>query len=300
MKNNQKMKKCGVISLIGETNSGKSTLVNNLVGAKVSIISHKVQTTRNKIWGVFTEGDDQVIFIDTPGIFNPSREFDKQMVKEAYSSLSVADSLCLVVDSNKGVTNTLQKVLEKIKPINTQKILLLNKIDLIEKTKLLKLVTDIDNIVKFNKVFFISALKNDGIQEFIQYIRQNIPEREWEFDGDEVSNVQLSFMATEITREKIYKYLNQELPYMIIVKQELWKETEGAATIKQVIYVTSQSHKKMVIGSNGSNIKRIGISAKKELEDILEKKVHLYLHVKIEKDLFSKEHNLTLKESNDM
>ncbi|MGV3278398.1 GTPase Era [Rickettsiales bacterium LUAb2] len=281
------MQKFGFITLLGETNSGKSTLVNTMVGAKVSIVSHKVQTTRKKILGIYTDTTSQIVFIDTPGVFKAKRKLDDMMVSTAYGSITSADTILLVVDVQKGITEQLQNIIKRIKQNNTKNVILvLNKIDLIDKLQLLTIAEELSKHGIFQKTFMISALKNKGVNELLNYLLNTLPTANWLFNQDDISNASLRFMAAEITREKIYKYLHQELPYMIMVAPEAWEEKSKSIIIKQVINVTSSSHKKIVIGSSGETIKRISIEARKELEDMFDKKIHLYLFVKVKENLF--------------
>ena len=253
-------KKSVFVAVIGETNAGKSTLINQLIGQKVSIVSHKVQTTRFKILGVLTEADNQIVFIDTPGIFNPKRNFDKAMIKLSYLQIDEADIILFLLDCNKGITHETENILNKLKSANDvgkKIILVLNKIDIIKKEELLKLATYFNDYLIFQEIFMISALKGDGLQTIIKYLNGNMYHDLWYFDEDQVSDQQLSQIACEITREKVYKFLNQELPYQIIVEHIQWKEDNHKIEIHQNINVAKENYKGMVLGKGGSKIKDI-------------------------------------------
>lgn len=286
------MKKHGLVSLIGETNSGKSTLVNALVKDKVSIVSHKVQTTRNQILGVLTNKENQIIFVDTPGIFVPKKNTESFILRFAYNSLSEASIILVLLDAVKGITKVFENLLKRIEEFKDKNIILvLNKVDLISKENKVKMLEIADKLYKtklFKEVFMISALKENGLDKLVRYLENSLDRNDWLFSEDYTSNVSLNFWATEITREKIYKYIHKELPYSIYVKPLLWNETDKAITIKQDIVVSKQSHKKIIIGGRGETIKRISIESRYELENYLDKKIHLYLFVKVDEKAFNK------------
>jgi GTP-binding protein Era len=280
-------KKSVFVLLIGETNAGKSTLVNSIVKAKVSIVSHKVQTTRFKVLGIHTDGNAQIIFIDTPGIFNPQRDFDKEMVNTSYSQIEEADIVAVLLDSNKGLTQQTKNIIQRI-PENKKAIFIFNKVDLIKKEKLLELISKIEDSHKFDRFFMISALKNKGINDMLLYFENNTAHDNWFFDEDQTSDLQLNQLATEITREKIYKHLHQELPYQIAVVHDKWEETEDTISIHQTIFIVKSNYKGMILGKGGEKIKQIKVDSSNDLEKEFGKKVKLYLYVKVDEKIFQK------------
>lgn len=281
-----KKTKCGFVALIGATNSGKSTLMNTILLTKVSITSHKVQTTRNQIKGIKDDGDTQMIFIDTPGIFNPKGKFDKAMVSSAWSAMNDSDAVIFLLDSTKGITKTFDSIVAKLKTINAPVALALNKVDLIDKKDLLKLTSQIMKSAPdlFEEIFMISALENDGVDDLIKWVKSKMPESPWFFDKDMTTDLPLSLHLAEITREKIYEYLHQELPYSIAVKTDSIEEGNNAFTIKQTIYTSEENHKSIILGEKGSKIKLIGTKAREEMAVILNKKVNLFLYVKVKEN----------------
>ncbi len=281
-----KKTKCGFVALIGATNSGKSTLMNTILLTKVSITSHKVQTTRNQIKGIKDDGDTQMIFIDTPGIFNPKGKFDKAMVSSAWSAMNDSDAVIFLLDSTKGITKTFDSIVAKLKTINAPVALALNKVDLIDKKDLLKLTSQIMKSAPnlFEEIFMISALENDGVDDLIKWVKGKMPESPWFFDKDMTTDLPLSLHLAEITREKIYEYLHQELPYSIAVKTDSIEEENNAFTIKQTIYTSEENHKSIILGEKGSKIKLIGTKAREEMAVILNKKVNLFLYVKVKEN----------------
>lgn len=281
-----KKTKCGFVALIGATNSGKSTLMNTILLTKVSITSHKVQTTRNQIKGIKDDGDTQMIFIDTPGIFNPKGKFDKAMVSSAWSAMNDSDAVIFLLDSTKGITKTFDSIVAKLKTINAPVALALNKVDLIDKKDLLKLTSQIMKSAPdlFEEIFMISALENDGVDDLIKWVKGKMPESPWFFDKDMTTDLPLSLHLAEITREKIYEYLHQELPYSIAVKTDSIEEGNNVFTIKQTIYTSEENHKSIILGEKGSKIKLIGTKAREEMAVILNKKVNLFLYVKVKEN----------------
>lgn len=281
-----KKTKCGFVALIGATNSGKSTLMNTILLTKVSITSHKVQTTRNQIKGIKDDDDTQMIFIDTPGIFNPKGKFDKAMVSSAWSAMNDSDAVIFLLDSTKGITKTFDSIVAKLKTINAPVALALNKVDLIDKKDLLKLTSQIMKSAPdlFEEIFMISALENDGVDDLIKWVKSKMPESPWFFDKDMTTDLPLSLHLAEITREKIYEYLHQELPYSIAVKTDSIEEGNNAFTIKQTIYTSEENHKSIILGEKGSKIKLIGTKAREEMAVILNKKVNLFLYVKVKEN----------------
>lgn len=281
-----KKTKCGFVALIGATNSGKSTLMNTILLTKVSITSHKVQTTRNQIKGIKDDGDTQMIFIDTPGIFNPKGKFDKAMVSSAWSAMNDSDAVIFLLDSTKGITKTFDSIVAKLKTINAPVALALNKVDLIDKKDLLKLTSQIMKSAPdlFEEIFMISALENDGVDDLIKWVKGKMPESPWFFDKDMTTDLPLSLHLAEITREKIYEYLHQELPYSIAVKTDSIEEGNNAFTIKQTIYTSEENHKSIILGEKGAKIKLIGTKSREEMAVILNKKVNLFLYVKVKEN----------------
>jgi len=280
--------KFGYVSIIGAPNVGKSTLVNSLVGQKVSIVTRKEQTTRNRIIGIFSEGDSQIVMVDTPGIFKAKRKLDRAMVLSAWSSLKDADLIVLVVEANKDIkkNDMVIKHLNAMKGFNKNKLIcVINKIDLIQKPSLLSLTKNIQTYIDCEQYFFLSALKRDGIKDLKAYLSNNIPRGQWLYPENQISDITSRLMASEIVREKLMNILHQELPYELAVETEDWNELkDGSVRIDILIYVSKKGQKKILIGSEGNNIKKVGIMARKELEIILEKNVHLFLYVKVQKD----------------
>ncbi|HTV33470.1 MAG TPA: GTPase Era [Methylocella sp.] len=273
---------CGFVALIGAPNAGKSTLINRLVGTKVSIVSRKVQTTRGTVRGIALEGPAQIIFVDTPGIFAPKRRLDRAMVGAAWSSAGDADIIALLVDAQKGVDSETETILAKLPQLSATKILILNKIDRIEPEKLLTLAANLNHRLAFAQTFMISALRGHGVEKVRKELSTLMPKGPWLYPDDQISDMPLRLLAAEITREKIFERLHDELPYASTVETELWKEqADGAVRIEQTIYVMREAHKKIVIGEGGRTIKAIGIAARKEIEEAVEQKAHLFLFVKV-------------------
>ena len=282
--------KSGFVNILGVPNSGKSTLINKLVGKKVSIVSHKVQTTRFCIRGICTHTFDnlsksQIILIDTPGIFPAKRRLDKAMVSAAWSELKHSDKVIFIHDVTKSFENNSLDVINQIFKIKTDVILVLNKIDLLPKDKLLKKIQHIQSLYDFAKVFLVSALNGSGCNELIEYLADSMPIHPFMYDNNTISDLPLSILASEITREKLFKNLNKELPYNLMVETEKWDvNKDKSINIQQNIYVNKNSHKPIILGKGGQNIKRIGILARKDLENLLDSKIHLFLFVKFKKN----------------
>lgn len=276
-------KRCGFIAIIGATNAGKSTLVNTLVGAKVTIVSHKVQTTRMPIRGIAIEGDSQLVFIDTPGIFTPKRRLDRAMVDSAWGGAKDADVVALLVDAVRGIDDDVENILSTLKSRKTPDVLILNKVDLVdEKDKLLALVTKLTEQVPFKEVFMISATQGDGVADLKRHLAKSVPAGPWHYPEDDISDVPMRLLAAEITRERIYKYLHQELPYAITVETLDWKEFKnGSVRIEQTIFVERDGQKRIVLGKGGETIKRISSESRNELSAIVGHPVHLFLFVKV-------------------
>ncbi len=274
--------RCGFVALIGAPNAGKSTLVNRLVGTKISIVSHKVQTTRSIIRGIAISGRSQIVFVDTPGIFKPKRRLDRAMVETAWSGARDADLVAVLVDAAKGLTDEVAALLAALTEMRQPKILLLNKIDLVKRETLLVLADEANRAVPFERTFMISAATGDGLDDFVAYLAKAVPEGPWHYPEDEVSDLPIRNLAAEITREKLFERLHQELPYEATVETELWREQrDGSVRVEQTIYVARDSQKKIVIGKAGATIKAISMAARQEIAEVAEKPVHLFLFVKV-------------------
>ncbi|WP_132533975.1 GTPase Era [Rhizobium sp. PP-F2F-G48] len=272
----------GFVAMIGATNAGKSTLVNRLVGAKVSIVSHKVQTTRAIVRGIAIHDRAQIVFMDTPGIFKPRRRLDRAMVTTAWGGAKDADFIMLLVDSERGLKGDAQMILEGLKEVHQPKILVLNKIDQVSRDVLLQLAAAANEVVSFERTFMISALTGSGCEDVMDYLATTLPEGPWYYPEDQISDLPMRQLAAEITREKLFLRLHQELPYSSHVETEGWEEKkDGSVRIEQVIYVERESQKKIALGKNGDAIKAISMAARKEISQILEQPVHLFLFVKV-------------------
>ena len=280
-------RKINCIAIFGLPNAGKSTLMNALMNRKVSIITHKVQTTRDVISGVLNSGDTQLVFMDTPGVCKPRHTYERDMVRHVWYSLEDSDMGCMIVDVKKGLVNELKSLINRMKTIDIPHILVLNKIDLIPKKELLSLIRSLNELYEFKEVFMISALKKDGIEDLKKYFFDAAVSGEWMYESDNITRDEL-FVA-EITREKVFLNLHDELPYQMYVNtKKLQKKVGNTGTqevfVWQDIVVISNTHRKMVLGAKGSMIKKIGEDARKELERLLDNRVHLFLNVEIKKD----------------
>jgi len=274
--------RCGFVALIGAPNAGKSTLLNALVGSKVTIVSHKVQTTRALIRGIAIEGKSQLIFVDTPGIFAPKRRLDRAMVTTAWSGAHEADLVGVLIDSRKGIDDEAEALLGRLAEVKPQKILILNKIDLVPRDTLLLLTKIANEKAKFDSTFMISALKRDGVADLKAWLAERMPPSPWLYPADQMSDAPLRQLAAEITREKLFERLHQELPYHSTVETEQWKELRGGKIrVEQTIYVERESQRKIVLGKGGATIKAIGEASRRELAEIVEGKVDLFLFVKV-------------------
>lgn len=274
--------RCGFIALVGAPNAGKSTLLNALVGTKVSIVTHKAQTTRAQIRGVVTEGPSQIVFIDTPGIFAPKRRLDRAMVGAAWTGAGDADLVALIVDAERGVTDEVATLLDGLANVRHPRALVLNKIDLIPHEKLLGLAADINARLKFEATFMLSALRGHGVKDFLDWAATHIPPGPWHFPEDQLTDLTLAITAAEVTREKLFLRIHDEIPYNATVETEKFTiQGDGSYRIDQVIYVTRDTHKKIVLGAGGQTIKSIGAESRKELMQIFEVPVHLFLFVKV-------------------
>lgn len=274
--------RCGFVALIGAPNAGKSTITNNFVGSKVSIVSPKVQTTRTLVKGIGIYENTQIIFIDTPGIFKPKRRLDRAMVGSAWNGVEDADIIVLVVDAKRGFDDETQSIVAKLKKRKLEAILVLNKVDLVQKDKLLELSAIINREFSFKETFFVSATTGQHIDDFYQYLASHLPESPWYYPEEQMSDMPLKMLASEIVREKLFLYLHQELPYALTVEPEMWERREDNSIRAEItIYVERDSQKIIVLGKGGSMIKKIGQAARKEIEDLLEERVHLFLFVKV-------------------
>lgn len=272
----------GFVALIGAPNAGKSTLLNQLVGAKVSIVTHKVQTTRTLVRGIVTEGRTQIVFVDTPGIFRPRRRLDKAMVSTAWGGAGDADIVAFLIDAERDIKGDAETILDNLSKVRQPKVLILNKIDRVKPETLLELAAEANRRVPFERTFMISALKGSGCQDVLNYFAEALPEGPWYYPEDQISDLPMRMLAAEITREKIYLRLHQELPYSAHVTTEKWEERkDGSVRIEQVIYVEREGQKKLVLGHKGATIRAIGQAARQELSEILEQPVHLFLFVKV-------------------
>ncbi|HXF88624.1 MAG TPA: GTPase Era [Xanthobacteraceae bacterium] len=277
--------RCGFIALIGAPNAGKSTLVNALVGTKVAIVTPKVQTTRTLVRGIAMVDGAQLVFVDTPGIFAPRRRLDRAMVTTAWGGARDADIVGVIIDAKQGLDAEASAILERLHEISRPKVLILNKVDLVEKTSLLQSASQANERARFEATFMISALNGDGVDDIRRWFAAHVPEGPWHFPADEVSDAPLRLFAAEITREKLYLQLHQELPYQSTVETDRWEERpDGSVRVEQTIYVEREGQRKIVLGKGGRTIKAIGEAARKELADLLERRVHLFLFVKVRKD----------------
>jgi GTP-binding protein Era len=277
---------CGYVAIVGAPNAGKSTLLNKLVGAKVSIVSKKVQTTRARITAIGMEGQTQLIFLDTPGIFIPKRRLDRAMVNAAWSGVDEGDVVLLLVDAERGFDDESRAIVEAFKQRKRKNVLLaLNKVDAVPREKLLGMAKEISEAYDFDRVFMISAEKGTGVDDVRTDLAKRMPAGPWLYPEDQLADVPMRFLAAEITREQVYRSLHDELPYAITVETENWKDQKGgAARIEQVIFVERDSQKKIVLGENGQMIKRIGAFARKIMEEQFDRRVHLFLFVKVRED----------------
>ncbi|HMM64678.1 MAG TPA: GTPase Era [Mesorhizobium sp.] len=272
----------GFVALIGAPNAGKSTLVNQLVGTKVSIVTHKVQTTRALVRGIATHGAAQIVFVDTPGIFKPRRRLDTAMVTTAWGGAKDADMVLLLIDAERGIKGDADAILDRLGEVRQPKVLVLNKVDRVKPETLLALAGAANERVAFERTFMVSALTGSGCGDLLDYLAQALPAGPWYYPEDQISDLPMRQLAAEITREKLYLRLHQELPYSSHVETEKWEEKkDGSVRIEQVIYVERDSQKKIVLGHKGETIRAIGEAARKEIGEILEQKVHLFLFVKV-------------------
>ncbi len=274
--------RCGVVSILGAPNAGKSTLVNRLVGAKVSIVSPKVQTTRIRVRGVALIEDTQIVYVDTPGIFAPRRRLDRAMVDAAWSGASDADAIVLLVDAARGIDADTRRIAEGLKERGAAAILVLNKVDAVKREVLLKLSEDLNGLASFDATFMVSALNGSGVEDLERHLVSRMPSGPWLFPEDEISDLPQRLLAAEITREKAYLRLHQELPYALSVETEAWQDfDDGSVRIEQSITVERDSQKGIVVGKGGQMIKRIRAEAQQELAELLDRPVHLFVRVRV-------------------
>lgn len=276
--------RAGFVALIGEPNAGKSTLTNQMVGAKVSIVTHKVQTTRARIRGVAIEGDAQIVLVDTPGLFKPRRRLDRAMVAAAWSGASDADIVVLLIEANRGITEGVEAILENLGEVVGKRpvALAINKIDRVEAPRLLALTQQMNEKFPFTETFLISAEKGHGVNALRKWLAAELPESPWLYPEDQIADLPLRMIAAEMTREKLTLRLHQELPYQLTVETEHWEERDdGSARIDQVIYVVRDGHKGIVLGNKGETIKSISKAAREELEEFLGRRIHLFMQVKV-------------------
>lgn len=273
---------CGFVALIGAPNAGKSTLLNQLVGSKISIVTHKVQTTRARIRAIALEGAAQIIFVDTPGIFSPKRKLDEEMVHAAWAGAADADATVLLIGARDGLNEDNTRIIEGLEATGAKAILAINKIDLVPHENLLQLAADLNARFAFTDTFMISALKGHGVADLRVALAGRMPKGPWLYPEDQIADVPMRMLASEITREKLYLRLHDELPYASTVETEKWTEKkDGSVRIEQVIYVQRDSQKKIVLGKNGQTIKKIGQSAREEITETIGQTAHLFLFVKV-------------------
>jgi GTP-binding protein Era len=278
------MTRCGFVALIGEPNAGKSTLLNKMVGAKVSIVTHKVQTTRARIRGVALQDETQLVFVDTPGVFKPRRRLDRAMVAAAWGGAADADVVALLIEAHRGVTAGVKEIVKKLVNLDKSQpvILAINKIDRVQSADLLSLTQEMNALYEFQKTFMISAERGHGVQDLKLWLADKLPTGPWLYPEDQIADLPMRMIAAEITREKLTLRLHQELPYQLTVETEDWQERkDGSARIEQFIYVMRDGHKGIVLGNKGETIKAISMAARIELEEFLGRKVHLFLQIKV-------------------
>ena len=277
------MTQAGFIALIGEPNAGKSTLLNRMVGAKVSIVTHKVQTTRARIRGICMEGAAQLVFVDTPGLFKPRRRLDRAMVAAAWGGAMDADIVVLLVEAHRSISSGVQSIIDQLKELEGRRVILaINKIDRVKSDALLALTQQLNAAFAFEKTFMISAERGHGVPDLRAWLGQELPKGPWLYPEDQIADLPLRMIAAEMTREKLTLRLHQELPYQLTVETESWEERpDGSARVDQVIYVVRDGHKGILLGNKGETIKAVSKAAREELEGFLERRVHLFCKVKV-------------------
>ncbi|MCF6196529.1 MAG: GTPase Era [Emcibacter sp.] len=280
-----KQDKCGFVALLGAPNAGKSTLMNALVGSKISIVTHKVQTTRTRFIGIAIHKNSQMIFVDTPGIFEPKKRLERAMVSAAWAGAGDADVIVLLVDAQRRIDDNTRRIIDGLKEGGRKAILAINKIDAIRRDSLLSLVQELDEMGDFTEVLLISALKGDGLEDLKDSMCRSLPKGPWLYPDDQMTDITERMLAAEVTREKFFLRLHEELPYAATVETESWQEKkDGSVRIEQVIYVERETQKAIVIGKGGRSLKEIGKMAREELEDMLDRRVHLFIFVKVRKN----------------
>ncbi|MCT4331514.1 GTPase Era [Paracoccus sp. YLB-12] len=279
-----KTTRAGFVALIGEPNAGKSTLLNRMVGAKVSIVTHKVQTTRARIRGIAISGDSQIVFVDTPGIFRPRRRLDRSMVAAAWGGASDADIILLLIEAHRGLTDGAQAIIDQLAALDrkTPVALIINKIDRVKSEALLALSQKLNEAYPFERTFMISAEKGYGCDDLRDWLAETLPAGPWLYPEDQIADLPMRMIAAEITREKLTLRLHEEIPYQLTVETEAWEERkDGSARVDQIIYVSRAGHKGIVLGKGGETVKAVGQAARAELEEFMGRRVHLFLQVKL-------------------
>ncbi|MEM7241616.1 MAG: GTPase Era [Pseudomonadota bacterium] len=277
--------RCGFVALIGEPNAGKSTLMNRLIGSKVSIVTHKVQTTRARIRGIAMQGEAQIVFVDTPGLFKTRRKLDKAMVASAWSGAADADIVVLLIEAHRGITDGVRMILDGLENRqsgNQLMVLAINKIDRVKSESLLALTKEMVALFDFEEVFMISAEKGHGTSSLLEWLSGNVPEGPYLYPEDQIADVPMRMIAAEVTREKLMLRLHQELPYNLTVETENWEERkDGSVRIDQIVYVTREGHKGIALGPKGETIKAVSMAARTELAEMMDRKVHLFIQIKL-------------------
>ncbi|MEX0583491.1 MAG: GTPase Era [Sneathiella sp.] len=274
--------RCGYVALVGAPNAGKSTLLNQLVGAKIAIVTPKVQTTRTRVTAIAIEGDSQVIFVDTPGIFKPSRRLERAMVDAAWSGAEDADRIVLIIDAVKGITADVERIIAGLEKNQRRAHVILNKVDIVRRDSLLGLAKKLSERGIFDEIYMLSALTGDGVEDLRSALAKEMPEGPWLYPEDQLALAPMRQLAAEITREKLFMRLNQELPYSLTVETESWEERkDGSIKIQQVVFVSRANHKPIVLGKGGQTIKKVGELARADLEESLGCRVHLFLFIKV-------------------
>ena len=278
--------RAGFVALIGEPNAGKSTMLNALVGAKLSIVTHKVQTTRGRIRGVLNVEEDQVIFVDTPGLFAPKRRLDRAMVSAAWAGAGEADAVVLLIDAQKGLNGGVRKIVEQYKhQVSPDKpiAIAVNKIDKVRHDSLLTLTTAITELHDFDRIFYVSSTRKDGLGDIVEWLRDLMPEGPWLYPEDQLGDASMRSIAAEMTREKLMLRLHQELPYQLTVGTDTWEDRkDGSVRIEQTVYIAKEGHRPIVLGKGGQTLKSVGQDSRKELSEMMGNPVHLFLHVKVD------------------